>query len=285
MALVMGLVGCGQESGPPATPQPTATPPLVQSRPYGSLAPASYRAGTPTPLVLVLHGYGANGRGQAEYFGLVADAEEHGYLLAYPDGTVDARGSRFWNATDACCNFYGSAVDDVAYLGAVLDDMAARSTVDPKRIYVIGHSNGGFMAHRLACDSGGRLAAVISLAGAVWRDPARCPAGAPVNVLQVHGDADQTILYAGTAAYPSAAQTVATWAQKNRCVGTFGSRGDALDLDTGITGAETRNEGYSGCPTGAAVDLWTIEAGGHIPVLGPSWADEAWSYLRDHPKP
>jgi polyhydroxybutyrate depolymerase len=44
----------------------------------------------------------------------------------------------------------------VAYLGAVIDDVAAHYTVDPKRFFVIGHSNGGFMAHRLACEIGGR---------------------------------------------------------------------------------------------------------------------------------
>jgi polyhydroxybutyrate depolymerase len=235
--------------------------------------------------VLVLHGYGASGRQQAEYFGLLADAEEHGYLLAYPDGLIDPRGSRFWNATDACCNFYGRAVDDVAYLGAVLDDVATRYTVDPRRVFVIGHSNGGFMAHRLACDIGGRLAAVISMAGATWRNPASCPAPAAVHVLQVHGDADQTILYAGSIAYPSAADTVATWAQKNRCTGPLEVLGPELDLDAGVTGAETRLEGYAGCPPGGAADLWTIEGGAHIPGLGPSWADAAWEYFTAHPKP
>jgi polyhydroxybutyrate depolymerase len=234
---------------------------------------------------MVLHGYGASGLGQSQYFGLLADAEEHGYLLAYPDGLVDARGSRFWNATDACCNFYGSTVDDVAYLGAVLDDVAARYTVDPKRVFVIGHSNGGFMAHRLACERGGRIAAVISLAGATWLDPARCPAASPVSVLQVHGDADQTILYAGTLVYPSAMQTVAIWAQKNRCLGALQSEARDKDLDTGIAGAETRVDGFATCPPGAAADLWTIAGGGHVPALGASWADETWAWFVAHPKP
>jgi polyhydroxybutyrate depolymerase len=285
VALAVALAACGNDSQPSPTASPTAPPALVEARPYGLLAPSSYRASTPTPLVVVLHGYGSNGRQQADYFGLPADAEEHGYLLAYPDGLMDPRGSRFWNATDACCNFYGNSVNDVAYLGAVIDDVAAHYTVDPKRVFVIGHSNGGFMAHRLACEIGGRLAAVISLAGATWRSPASCPAAAPVNVLQVHGDADQTILYGGNGVYPSAAQTVALWAQKNRCTGGLEGNGADKDLDSGITGAETRVEGYAGCPAGGGVDLWTIEGGGHIPSLGPSWADEAWAYFSAHAKP
>jgi polyhydroxybutyrate depolymerase len=285
VALAAALAGCGSESSPAPAPSATPTPSLIEARPYGLLAPASYRPSTPTPLVLLLHGYGASGRVQAEYFGLLADAEEHGYLLAYPDGLTDPRGSRFWNATDACCNFYGRTVDDVAYLGAVIDDVAARYTVDPRRVFVIGHSNGGFMAHRLACDIGNRVAAVISLAGATWRNAASCPAATAVNVLQVHGDADQTISYGGSAAYPSAAQTVATWAQKNRCGGALEILGVDKDLDIGIMGAETRTEGYAGCPPGGAVALWTIEAGGHIPSLGPSWADAAWEYFTAHRKP
>ena len=285
VALAAALVACGNDSRPSPTAKPSATPSLVVARPYGLLAPGSYRQSTPAPLVVVLHGYGASGRQQADYFGLLADAEEHGYLLAYPDGLTDPRGSRFWNATDACCNFYGNPVDDVAYLGAVIDDVASRYTVDPNRVFVIGHSNGGFMAHRLACEIGGRLAAVISLAGATWRNPASCAAAATVNVLQVHGDLDQTILYDGSDVYPSAAQTVAIWAQKNRCAGALEGRGADKDLDSGIAGPETRVEGHAGCPPGGAADLWTLEGGGHTPSLGPSWADEAWAYFSAHAKP
>lgn len=282
VVLATGLSACGDESRP--EPAATPSPSLVALRPYGLAVPGAYRASTPAPLVVVLHGYGSGGRAQAEYFGLLADAEEHGYLLAYPDGLVDPRGNRFWNATDGCCNFYGSSVNDVAYLGAVIDDVASRYTVDAKRVFVVGHSNGGFMAHRLACEIGGRLAAVVSLAGAVWQNPGACPAVSPVNVLQVHGDADETISYTGGPSYPSALQTAALWAQKNRCSGAL-EAGVDKDLDVQLPGLETRAESYAGCPPGGAVGLWTIQGGGHIPRLGASWADEVWAYFSAHAKP
>lgn len=283
VALAAVLSACGSESRPGSTPTPP--PSLVEARPYGLTVPSGYRTSTPTPLVLLLHGYGSSGRAQADYFGLRSDAEEHGYLLAHPDGLVDSRGSRFWNATDACCNFYGNPVNDVAYLGAVIDDVAAHYSVDPRRVFVIGHSNGGFMAHRLACEIGGRLAAVVSLAGAVWANPGSCPAANPVNVLQVHGDADETILYRGRPNYPSAPETVAIWAQKNRCDGALEAAGADKDLDMQIPGSETRTESHAGCPPGGAAGLWTIQGGGHIPRLGASWADEVWTYLSAHAKP
>jgi polyhydroxybutyrate depolymerase len=277
---ILGLAGCGSDS-----PQAEPSPSLVEARPYGLKVPAGYGASTPTPLVLLLHGYTGSGFGQAQYFGMLMDADQHGYLLAYPDGTEDPRGNRFWNATDACCNFYGSPVDDVAYLVAVLDDVEAHYSVDLKRVYVVGHSNGGFMAHRLACDIGQRLAAAVSLAGSTWPDPDRCSAPAPVNVLQIHGDRDQTIFYGGTSAYPSAERTLAIWAQKNRCAGTLDPATPDLDLDVQIPGAETLASSYGGCPAGGSVDLWRIVGGGHVPSLDSSWADHVWTYLAAHPKP
>jgi pimeloyl-ACP methyl ester carboxylesterase len=81
-------------------------------------------------------------------------------------GQQDRRGHRFWSATDACCNLDGLAVDDVAYLRAVIRDVSARHAVDPRRVFIVGHSNGGFMAHRMACEASDLVAAVVSLAGA-----------------------------------------------------------------------------------------------------------------------
>ena len=142
---------------------------VVAARPYLLTVPQGDPK-TPLPLVLVLHGYGSTGKRHDDAWGFSALGLREGFLVAAPDGTVDPRGNRFWNATDACCNFYGSTVDDVAYIRALLDDVAARTPVDPKRVFVVGHSNGGFFAHRLACDMPERIAAVVSLAGAQWMD-------------------------------------------------------------------------------------------------------------------
>ena len=105
-------------------------------------------------------------------------SDQEGFLYLHPDGTTDCLGDPFWNATDACCNFCGSSVDDVAFLSAVLDAIEAQFTVDPRRIFLIGHSNGGFMSYRMACEHADRVAAIASLAGATWFDPLDCgPSG------------------------------------------------------------------------------------------------------------
>ncbi len=279
---------------PTATPTATATPTsaLVRDRPYSSLTPRSYSPSSPSPLILVLHGYGGTGRWQAEYFRLLELAEAKGFVVAFPDGTPDHEGKRFWNATDGCCDFDHRAPDDVAYLSAVLDDMQARFNVDRKRVYAIGLSNGGFMSHRLACDLAPRIAAIVSLAGAQWRDATKCNPTAPVSIVEAHENADPIIRPDGgivfsrpnMAAYPSETQTVATWAAKNGCTGRLVRAKGAIDLNASVGGADTTIARYEGCPVGGAVELWSIEGGAHVPKLERAWADAVYAFFLAHPK-
>lgn len=260
---------------------------LIQRRPYRSLVPSSYDPARAWPLVVLLHGYGASGSIQDAYFRLSSIVEPRGVLFAFPDGTLDPSGRRFWNADDACCDLYRSGVDDVAYLEAVIDDMAARYHVDSGRVFLVGHSNGAFMAHRLACEAAGRVAAIAVLAGDVWKDPARCQPSRPVSVLQVHGDADLVVLYGGgqialePGPYPSAMDSVGTWAQKGGCHGGTES-GAPLDLDSLLPGAETSTLRYLGCQPGGAAELWTLHGGSHIPALQPSWPTLVYDWLAAH---
>jgi polyhydroxybutyrate depolymerase len=260
----------------------------TSDRPYGLKVPAGYDGRAPVPLVLLLHGYTANGTTQANYFGLPALADREGFLLAYPDGTRDRLGNRFWNATDACCDFFHSGVDDVAYLDAVIDDIAAKYPVDPARVFVAGHSNGAFMAHRYACDRADRVAAIVTLAGMQWKDQSHCQAGSPVSVLHVHGRNDETIKYDGgytpAAAYPGAVETAGDWAASDACSGELAATGRKLDLDRTVAGDETAEQAYSGCPAGVGIGLWTIEGGGHVPAFNENWAEGIWSFMTTHPK-
>jgi polyhydroxybutyrate depolymerase len=260
----------------------------VGGRPYGVTVPTTYDPTAPTPLVVLLHGYQLTAQRQDHYFKLSALAQTKKFLVALPNGMKDPLGNQMWNATDACCNYANVNVDDVAFLHGVIVDMKARYNVDPKRVYVIGHSNGGFMAHRLACELSTEIAGIVSLAGMVWNDATKCNPTDPVAVLQVHGDADETILYGGGSTfpavpiYPSAAETVLTWAKKNGCGSTLANQG-RLDLVPELDGDETRIARHD-CSSGAA-ELWTIEAGGHIPRFNSTWAERIYGFLDAHPKP
>jgi polyhydroxybutyrate depolymerase len=261
--------------------------PLVIARPFRVRAPGGASTMAPMPLVLLLHGYGANAMGQDAYFALGELVNARRFVLALPDGTIDASGRRFWNATDACCDFARTGVDDVAYIRAIIDDVKARYPIDAGQVFVIGHSNGGFMALRVACELSDRVAAVMSLAGAGWSDASRCRPTQPVHVLQVHGTADAVILYAGgtlmgAGTYPSAERTVSDWAQRNSCNASRTSGGAPLDLESALPGAETIREVHAGCREGGSAELWAIQGGSHIPVFGPGWAPALLDWLFAH---
>ena len=257
------------DTGPAVDTSPVVPDP---TRPFDVFVPSSYAKGTAMPLVVLLHGYGATGAIQDAYFGVQALAESEGFLYVHPTGTTNSLGKPFWNATDACCGSQ-STVDDVAYLTGILDSVSAQYDVDPKRIYFMGHSNGGFMSYRMACELSGRVAAIASMAGATFLDATKCNPSEPVSVLQVHGTADETIAYAGGATkgigvrYPGAEQSVATWATYDSCTGAIGASGSALDLEPTIDGSESQLTAYAGCPTGIDVQLLTVQGGPHIPSV------------------
>jgi polyhydroxybutyrate depolymerase len=282
-------------AGPPPPPDlagyVTADMGLIAARPYPFYVPPGYNKNTPTPLVILLHGYTVSGAEQEAYWQLKEAADAHTFLYAYPDGTVDFLGNRFWNATDACCDIGHTGVDDVAYINAIIDDVVSKYNVDPKRIFVTGHSNGGFMSHRLACDAP-RVAAIVSMAGAQWLDASQCNPAGKVAVLEIHGDVDTVINYnggtnTGLGTYPSAMQTVATWAAKNGCTGLLTDSGMTMDLDGSVMGNETQVWRYGGCPAHGEVELWTMHGSGHVPVplVQPAWAEALYGFLSSHPKP
>jgi len=257
--------------------------PLVDARPYQSYVPPSYDGSKPYPLIVLLHGFGVTGATQNAYFGLSDTADERGFLLAYPDGTPNANNQRFWDAWQSCCRFNSPAVDDVAYLNAVIDDMSARYRVDASRVYFVGHSNGGFMSHRMACDASKRVAGIVSLAGTTDVDDSKCAPTDGVAILQVHGDADAVIKYLGGDnygfAYKGARDTVDRWGVRNGCSGTLTATGATIDLEMNLAGAETTVDKYTTCARGA-VELWTIRGGSHLPIfVQPDWGRRIYDWL------
>ena len=252
--------------------------------------PSSYRAAAPAPLIVLLHGYTSSGAGQDTYMRVSALKDAYGFILVAPDGTREAGGNRprFWNASPACCNFAGSTVDDVAYLAGLIDAVKADYTIDDKRIYLFGHSNGGFMAYRMAHEHGDAIAAIASLAGADQSRPRPGPPE-PVHVLQIHGTADTAIPYEGGTfrdeALPGARDSVENWAAHNGCAVT-GTDTGTLDLDSGLDGLDTDVRRYTdGCRPGGSAELWTINGGGHVPALSAHFTRLVVEWLLGHPKP
>lgn len=270
------LFACGDD-GAGVPDRPTT---FGGERPAELKVPAALDEGQLYPLVMVLHGYGVTGFVQQAYFGAypLATSASSAFVIA-PDGTVDSGGSQFWNADPQCCDFGNTGVDDVAYLGGILDDILATDwPIDPNRVFLIGHSNGGFMSYRMACERSDLIAAIAPLAGNASSQPASCTPERPVNVLHMHGTADATVPFTG--ADPSAVQ----WAQKNGCA-TTRTAGPDLDLERNLDGAETHTAVIDGCPATGKVELWSIEGAGHIPSFVPTFTQIWFDWLSAHARP
>jgi polyhydroxybutyrate depolymerase len=280
---------------PATTAPPTTAPPTTAAgkackkesvggeRAVKVHVPPSYSCATAAPLVILLHGYSASGSLQEVYFKVAAEADKRGFLYLNPDGTKDPAGNQFWNATDSCCNFGKSTVDDSAYVSGLITEMSTEYNVDPKRVYVMGHSNGGFMSYRMACEHGDQIAAVATLAGAMWADTSKCPAKTPVSVLQVHGTSDAVISYDGGSivgnAYPSAKTTTEDWVTINGCAPTPDTSAAPFDLVGNLDGNESTSMSYSGCKNGTNVALWSIEGGSHTPGISTEFTPRIIDFL------
>lgn len=165
------------------------------------LPPAGARA-----LVIVLHGglgnadriAGRQGGAQSESaMNLDAEADADGFIVAYLNGTPVTRrlGERFlgWNAGGGCCGVPAQqAVDDVAFVTRVVDDMARRHGVDRARVYGLGHSNGAMMVQRVLCETTA-LAAVVAISGPLNLDTDRCPGAKGRRILAIHGADDRNV--------------------------------------------------------------------------------------------
>jgi len=276
----------------PPSPSTTIASPskriVSSTRAYSMYVPTSYSEETSIPLVVQLHGYGSAGAQQESYMKFVPLAEEKKFIMVYPDGTIDSTGRRFWNAADTWHSFF-SDVDDDAYLLSILDEIESNYSIDAKRIYFVGHSNGGFMSYRMACSHSGRIAAIASLAGASFFKPTDCGAKSSVSVLQVHGTNDEIILYEGGQifgkSYPSAVASVTQWATLNQCTQNAVTRSTKLDLDDNIAEDETSVATWTNCRNSSEVELWTMENSSHVPRLGSTFATKVWEFFAAHPKP
>jgi polyhydroxybutyrate depolymerase len=231
-------------------------------RPAPVIHPASYDPDEPLPAVILLHGYGVTAVREDALFGLGRRVDAGQFLLVLPEGTVDAGGLQFWNAGVECCGDDGPPVDDVAYLGGLVEEL--RATWRVGSVTFVGHSNGGYMSYRLACETPDVLDRMVVLAGSDQVATPTCVDGHPIGLLHVHGTADEDVPYEAAAephATPGAEASVLRQAERSGCAKATTDLGTA-DLLSRVDGEESTGAGYEGCS--APVALWTAHDGDHL---------------------
>lgn len=248
LALALALVGC----------RPTGSTTLEvggRARHFDVFAPPG---GPGMPLVIVLHGNGGTGPQMRRFTHLDAIAAREQFVVVYPDAV-----GHHWN--DGRPEL-ASGVDDVAFVASLIDEMARRYAIDRHRVYVTGISNGAIMSYRLACELGDRIAAIAPVAGDLPRVPP-CTPPAPVSVLAINGTADPLVPYGGgeigrgRGTVLSAAASTALFAHRAGCGPAYSET--ALPDRDPDDGTRSELATYTACPPGVAVELVTVEHGGH----------------------
>jgi poly(hydroxyalkanoate) depolymerase family esterase len=241
-------------------------------RPYVLYIPTT--GAGPRPLIVMLHGGTQTAADFAAATRMSTLAEEHGFLVAYPEQVRSANVMRYWNWFEPGDQQRGSG--EPAILAGTVAEIAAQNAVDPDRVYVVGFSAGAAMAAVLAATYPDVVAAagvhsglpygcahdVASAFAAMQHGPRVRPLDRTVPVIAFHGDADTTV-------EPGNA---------TRVVEQF-TRGPA----TGVSTSE-RGPGRSAAKTvvrrdGAVVaEQWTVNGLGHAwsgGTVGGSYTDPA----------
>lgn len=306
--LLVCLVGAWACEHQPSPGRPTIKPQATTSAPRAPIAanaaklatrdaPASTDAlnstvhlpptlapGQKVPLLLLLHGLGTSSE-DIQRTDWPSFAESNGIAWLAPNGPVDTQGRRFWDAGPSCCNFAGPPIDHVAALRALLVETLERYPIDRERVFVGGISNGGFMAHRLACAAPELIRGVVSISGAGPLEAAACREPKSLRVLEIHGDSDPIVSYGGghlfqdpkLPEHASAEKTAADWAARLGCRGAPVAA-EALNLETRFPGNETRVARYEACARGA-VELWTVTGGNHYLAFYKPAPEVIWQFL------
>ena len=122
----------------------------------------------PVPLVFILHGLGETG---ALWYGVASYIASQGIVTVRPESGTFLNNSgtgyvKLWNAI-----LDSTRYDDVQFISDIIDYMLMNyDFIDYSKIYVLGYSNGGYMAYRLACDLSYRITAFSSVAGNMFLD-------------------------------------------------------------------------------------------------------------------
>ncbi len=226
------------------------------------------------PLMIVLHGSSATGADIRETSNMDSVSEAHRWVVAYPNG-VQGSGGLFpsdWNA-GTCCGAAGREnIDDLGFLQHIITQIATSLPIDKRRIYVVGFSDGGRMAHHVACAMSSQIAAIAVVSGSL-RD-SQCAPTVAVPIIAIHGTDDQSVpwgedadtqpLTALTGIAATLPPSLQFWASKNGCT-TGSSITLSLHVDQTL---------FPVCKSGELA-FYSINGGTHTwPMLVNSLSDD-----------
>jgi polyhydroxybutyrate depolymerase len=274
-----------------------------RTRTYQLHGPSGGANSAPLPLVFVFHGGGGNGAQMERMTRFDALADRDGFVAVYPDGFGgNWNDGREFNVSRA----HRLHIDDVGFVSALIDAVSSAYSIDPKRVFATGISNGGIFSHYLGARLSNRIAAIAPVAGGIAAPfaPQFNPAQ-PVSVFILQGTADPIVPYHGGGVLRGARGhivdtdvAVQLWVSHDGCAPTpsTGALPDTVKTD----GCTVDWKLWSGGQQTSEVELYTINGGGHTWPDGPQYlpralvgrvcrdfdaSSEIWTFFKAHTKP
>lgn len=249
------------------------------------------------PLLVALHGGTGWGTQFEATSGFDALADEHGFIVVYPDGIgvgANADRLRTWNGGVCCGPAAREDVDDVAFLRTLVETISETHRIDADRVFATGHSNGMIMSYRLVCEAADVFVAAAGQAGTLGVD--ECEPAEPVSVRHIHGTADTNLpIDGGRGAtsiagvdFPSPRTGIATLAEADGC---------PRRARTKVAGPVTTRT-WKPCEDRTVIQFVEVDGANHGWMGGPpslrpgtpepfadyDASESVWTFLAKHPR-
>ena len=238
-----------------------------------------------SPIVFVIHGYTGSAEGIAAYTGMNSIAEREGFIVVYPQGTIDSNGNTFFNVGYEFND--DSPINDVSFIRELVRSISQEFNLKRKKAFATGMSNGGDMSYLLACTSSDLFKAVAPVAGVLMKGlKDSCELTSPVPIFEIHGTADKISLFEGDlnneggwGAYYDLPSTIDFFAERyqltNKSVKQMTSKESGADYDIFF-------ERHWSDDLEEEVWMYRIEDGRHVwPGIKLNWWNNplAWFYF------
>lgn len=238
-------------------------------REYIVYIPKNYSSDKKYPLLFAFHGLGGSMQGSYDNSKFHLLAETENFISVHPNGI-----SSKWNAITANNNV------DIAFTKALIEKLKNTYSIDSKRIYSSGMSNGGYFSFLLACEMSDQIAAIGSVTGLMFKKALiNCKPTKPVPIMQIHGTSDPVVDYSGVD------KVISYWVKHNKLNGT--PTKSAIPDTNKSDGSTVERFVYKGTSDDVEIQHLKVTGGGHDwpghkGNMDIKASEEVWNFVKKY---
>lgn len=240
-------------------------------RTYTVRLPDDYDETISYPVMIVLHGAGADGLNLQINTQMDELAAQYQYIAVFPDGI-----QRGWNFLDEDQMAQGELyTDDVGFLEVLIDQLQADYNVDAGRIFLAGYSNGALLTIRAGCELAPRLSGIAIIAGMFsFELIEHCQGAELIPTMLIWGSEDDVFPASGyvLVGQDGSVRTSISYAQTRTFMATrfgCGIQVESRYVETEASPYQVLEERYIGCASGVPSVFYALAGQNH------SWPERA----------